>query len=160
MLKTTPYPRLSRRSFLAGSCAWTTAFVSGLLHPLRAIAAQWNKTAFDARNLGDALKAAGIVSPVTSTDIVIKAPEIAENGAQVPVDVLSNVPGTETLYIFVDKNPQPFVGSFDFKNGAEPFISTRIKMGETSNLRIVARAGGKHFMATREIKVTIGGCGA
>jgi len=152
-------PRLSRRSFL-GAMLWTTVLLSGLLRPLHALAAQWNKAAFDARNVNDALKAAGIVSPATSADIVIKAPEIAENGAQVPVDILSKLPGTETIYIFVDKNPQPFVGSFDFKNGAEPFISTRIKMGETSNLRIVVRAGGRHFAATREVKVTIGGCGA
>jgi len=159
-LNPTPGRRVSRRSFLAASALWTTALLSGLLHPLRALAAPWNKAAFDARNVNDALKAAGILNPQTSPDILIKAPEIAENGAQVPVDILSTLPGTETVYLFVDKNPQPFVGSFDFKNGAEPFISTRIKMGETSNLRIVVRAGGRHFAATREVKVTIGGCGA
>jgi sulfur-oxidizing protein SoxY len=145
----------SRRSFLA-LCA---ALLAGALRPLRVWAREWDKAAFDARNVNDALKSSGIVNPTASADIVIKAPEIAENGAQVPVDVLSKVPATDIVYLFVDKNPQPFVGSFDFMNGAEPFISTRIKMGETSNLRVVVRAGGKHFVATREIKVTIGGCG-
>jgi len=155
-LNTKPDLRLSRRSFLALSAA----VLAAALRPLHAWAGEWNKAAFDARNVNDALKSAGILNPAASADIVIKAPEIAENGAQVPVDILSKLPGTDTVYIFVDKNPQPFVGSFDFLNGAEAFISTRIKMGETSNLRVVVRAGGKHFVATREIKVTIGGCGA
>ena len=149
----------TRRSFLTAGMARAAGFVLVLLRPLQALAAEWNKAAFDARNVNDALKSAGIVSPTPSADIVIKAPEIAENGAQVPVDIVSQVPGTDAVFVFVDKNPQPFVGSFSFKNGAEPFISTRIKMGETSNLRVVARAGGKDFMAIREVKVTIGGCG-
>ena len=155
MSNSTPRPGRSRRSFLA----LAAALLAGVLRPLRTWARDWDKAAFDARNVNDALKSAGIVNPALSADIVIKAPEIAENGAQVPVDILSKVPGTDIVYIFVDKNPQPFVGSFDFMNGAEPFISTRIKMGETSNLRVVVRAGGRHFVATREIKVTIGGCG-
>lgn len=155
MSSTTPGRGVSRRSFLALSAA----LLAGALRPLRVWAREWDQVAFDARNVNDALKSAGIVNPTPSTDIVIKAPEIAENGAQVPVDILSKLPGTDIVYIFVDKNPQPFVGSFDFMNGAEPFISTRIKMGETSNLRVVVRAGGRHHMATREIKVTIGGCG-
>jgi sulfur-oxidizing protein SoxY len=96
---------------------------------------------------------------VASADLIIRAPEIAENGAQVPIEVVSKIPGTRVLYLFVDKNPQPFVGSFEFLEGAEPFISTRIKMGETSDLRVVVRAGGKAYVALREIKVTIGGCG-
>jgi sulfur-oxidizing protein SoxY len=154
-LNTKPDLRLSRRSFLALSAA----LLAAALRPLHAWAGEWNKAAFDARNVNDALRSAGILNPAASADIVIKAPEIAENGAQVPVDILSKLPGTDTVYIFVDKNPQPFVGSFDFLNGAEAFISTRIKMGETSNLRVVVRAGGKHFVATREVKVTIGGCG-
>lgn len=150
----------TRRSLLTAGAAFAAAFVSALTRPLQALAAEWNKAAFGARTVNDALKSAGIVSPTASADIVIKAPEIAENGAQVPVDIVSKVPGTDAVFVFVDKNPQPFVGSFNFKNGAEPFISTRIKMGETSNLRVVARARGKDFMAIREVKVTIGGCGA
>jgi sulfur-oxidizing protein SoxY len=90
---------------------------------------------------------------------VIKAPEIAENGAQVPVEITSNLPGTRIIYIVVDKNPQPLAGTFEFMEGAEAFVSTRIKMGETSNLRVVAQSGGKFYMSVREVKVTIGGCG-
>ena len=76
-----------------------------------------------------------------------------------PIEVQSNIADTRVLYLFVDKNPQPMAGTFEFMGGAQPFISTRIKMGETSNLRVIALAGGKYFMVAREIKVTIGGCG-
>jgi sulfur-oxidizing protein SoxY len=147
-----------RRSALK-AVALSAAFAADLLQPLRALAAEWHKAAFDAREVARALEAAGLADAAPSEDIVIKAPEIAENGAQVPIEVLSRLPGAQTLYLFVDKNPQPFVGSFEFLGGAEPFISTRIKMGETSDLRVVVRAGGKAYVALREIKVTIGGCG-
>ena len=148
-----------RRTFLAHTGLFATALLAALVRPLHAAVAQWNRAAFDARTVDAALRAAGILHPAASAEIIIKAPEIAENGAQVPVEVLSRLAGTQAIYIFVDKNPQPYVGSFEFKPGAEPFISTRIKMGETSNLRIVVLAGSKHYVATREVKVTIGGCG-
>jgi len=136
------------------------AVAAGLIEPLRAVAGEWNKAAFDAREIGLALKAADVANATASADLIIRAPEIAENGAQVPIEVVSKIPGTQILYLFVDKNPQPFVGSFEFLEGAEPFISTRIKMGETSNVRVVARAGSKVYVALREVKVTIGGCAA
>jgi sulfur-oxidizing protein SoxY len=135
-----------------------TAVAAGLIEPLRAVAGEWNKAAFDAREIRLALKAAGVANAVASADLIIRAPEIAENGAQVPIEVVSKIPGTRVLYLFVDKNPQPFVGSFEFLEGAEPFISTRIKMGETSNVRAVARAGSNLYIALCEVKVTIGGC--
>src|SRR5262245_59832264 len=146
------------RAVLIGS-AVGTALAAGLLAPLRGLAGEWAKAAFDATNVDLAMSEAGIVSPAQSDGIVIKAPEIAENGAQVPIEVQSTIPGTHVIYIIVDRNPQPMAGSFELLSGAEPFISTRIKMGETSNLRVVVEAGGKYFMAAREIKVTIGGCG-
>lgn len=139
--------------------ALSGALAVGLLRPLRVLAGDWNKAAFDARDVGRALAVAGLADATASEDIVIKAPEIAENGAQVPIEVVSKLSGAQTVYLFVDKNPQPFVGSFEFLSGAEPFVATRIKMGETSNLRVVVRAGGKAYVALREIKVTIGGCG-
>jgi sulfur-oxidizing protein SoxY len=147
-----------RRSVLH-AIALSGALAAGLLRPLRALSGEWNKPAFDARDVVRALEAAGLADAATTDDIVIKAPEIAENGAQVPIEVRSRLPGAQTLYLFVDKNPQPFVGSFEFLGAAEPFVSTRIKMGETSNLRVVVRAGGRAYVALREIKVTIGGCG-
>jgi sulfur-oxidizing protein SoxY len=128
------------------------------LTPLRALAA-WNKDAFAAKSAADALKSLGAPSAQASGDIVIEAPQIAENGAVVPIEITSTIPGTTSIAVLVDKNPYPLVAKFDFMEGALPFIKVNAKMGESSDVRVVATAGGKHYVATREIKVTIGGCG-
>lgn len=127
--------------------------------PLKALAAKWNRSAFEAGKVEAAIAAVGASGAVSSEDILINAPEIAENGAQVPIEIQSNIPETEAILIFSDKNVQPYVGSFEFRNGAEAFIATRIKMGDTSNLRVYVRSRGKYFVRIREVKVTIGGCG-
>jgi len=134
------------------------ALVSGVV-PLWALAAAWNKVAFDAHALPEVLKAIGASSVVESDKIELRAPEIAENGAIVPVEITSRIPGTESIYIIADKNPQPLVAEFDFTGATDPFISTRIKMGETSKVRVIVKAGGKFYATTRDVKVTIGGCG-
>jgi sulfur-oxidizing protein SoxY len=149
-----------RRSVLKSATVGASAVLGyGLLAPLRALAALWPAGAFEAKTIEEALKAAGVIDPISSESIAIKAPEIAENGAQVPVEITSQLPGTHSIYIFVDKNPQPLAGTFEFREGAEPFVSTRIKMGESSILRIAVQSNGKYYVATREVKVTIGGCG-
>jgi sulfur-oxidizing protein SoxY len=99
-------------------------------------------------------------APVDSKDIELKAPDIAENGAVVPLEITSNIPGTESITIFIDKNPFPYVGTFDVSKGAMPFIALRVKMAESSNIRAVVQAAGKTFATAKEVKVTIGGCGA
>ena len=129
-----------------------------LLKPFSALAA-WNKEAFGAKTPADALKTLGSANPEASKQIVIEAPQIAENGAVVPIEISSNVPGTTSIAVVIDKNPFPLAGKFDFKEGALPFVKLNVKMGETSDVRVVATAGGKHYVATKEIKVTIGGCG-
>ena len=129
-----------------------------LAKPLAALAA-WNEQAFGAKSAADALKGIGAGAPQASKDIVIEAPQIAENGAVVPIEISSNLPGTTSIAVIIEKNPFPLAGKFDFKDGALPFVKLNVKMGETSDVRVVAVAGGKHFAATREIKVTIGGCG-
>jgi sulfur-oxidizing protein SoxY len=129
-----------------------------LLKPFAALAA-WNEQAFGAKTAADALSNLGAPSPAPSKDIVIDAPQIAENGAVVPIEVMSNIPGTTSIAVVIEKNPFPLAGKFDFKDGALPFVKLNVKMGETSDVRVVAMAGGKPFVATREIKVTIGGCG-
>jgi sulfur-oxidizing protein SoxY len=151
-----------RRTFLksagiAGSVA--VAIGAGLFKSGEAFAAAWNKDAFAAKTISDAQSTAGFAGAAESKDIVIKAPEIAENGAVVPVEVTSNIAGTTSMAIFVEKNPTPMVASFEFMNGAESFVSTRIKMGQTSLVRVAVKAGGKTYMASKEVKVTIGGCG-
>ena len=142
---------MTRRSLLA---------VLGLLlaKPLSVLAA-WNEQAFGAKTAADALKGIGAAAATPSKDIVIDAPQIAENGAVVPIEISSNVPGTSAIAVVIEKNPFPLAGRFEFKEGALPFVKLNVKMGETSDVRVVAFAGGKQFSATREIKVTIGGCG-
>jgi len=157
-----PLGQASRRKVLralALGSAYITSFAAGWLRPVQLLAAEWNKAAFDAKVLADALKGIGATSVADSNQILLKAPEIAENGAIVPVEITSRIPGTQTIYIIADKNPQPLVAIFDIAGGMEPFISTRIKMGESSKVRILVKAGGKFYVATQEVKVTIGGCG-
>ena len=132
---------------------------SGLLLPLRALAATWNKAAFASKTPADALKSIGAPSPAESKDILIEAPQIAENGAVVPIEVTSNVPNTKSIAVIVDQNLFPLAAQFEFMEGALPFLRINVKMGESSWVRVVAEAGGKHYSAAREIKVTIGGCG-
>lgn len=140
-----------RRTLLA-------AAVAGLFRPWSALAA-WSKDAFGAKSTADALKGLGVVNATPSKDILIEAPQIAENGAVVPIEITSNLAGTRSISVLIDHNPFPLVARFDFMEGALPFIKLNAKMGETSEVRVIAEAGGKHFVATREIKVTIGGCG-
>ena len=129
-----------------------------LLKPLAALAA-WNKEAFGARSAAEALKSLGASSPAPSRDIVIEAPQIAENGAVVPIEIQSNIPGTSALVVLIEKNPFPLAGRFSFLEGALPFVKLNVKIGETSDVRVVAQAGGRYYTASKEIKVTIGGCG-
>jgi sulfur-oxidizing protein SoxY len=142
----------------AGAGAVAVAVAAGLLKPTQAMAA-WNKDAFEAKNVVDAMRGLGATSPADSKDITIKAPDIAENGAVVPVEITSAIPGTTSIAIIAEKNGTPLVGNFNLSGGAQGFISTRIKMGQTSLVRAVVNAGGKSYMAAKEVKVTIGGCG-
>jgi sulfur-oxidizing protein SoxY len=138
--------------------ALAAALAAGLLRP-GAAAAAWNKGAFDAKTIADAMKALGFAGAVESKDIQIRAPEIAENGAVVPIDITSNIPGTTSISVFIEKNPFPYTGTFDVSQGALPFVHLRAKIGESSPVRVVVAAGGKYFTTAKEVKVTIGGCG-
>ena len=130
-----------------------------LARPWAALAAAWNKGAFGAKTLADALKGIGASGAAPSKDLVIEAPQIAENGAVVPIEITSNIPGTTSIAVLIDRNPFPLVAKFDFMEGALPYVKVNVKMGETSEVRSIAQAGGKSYMATKEIKVTVGGCG-
>ena len=149
----------SRRVVLKGAGgAFAAALAAGLLQPGSALAA-WNKGAFEAKTTADAMKALGVANAVESKDIQIRAPEIAENGAVVPIDITSTIPGTTSISVFIDKNPFPYTGTFDVSQGALPFVHLRVKVGESSPVRVVVAAGGKYFTTAKEVKVTIGGCG-
>jgi len=147
---------MQRRDFLQlllGAAAAT------LLLPINVLAAIWNKAAFEATTVDAAAKDMGIASESVSPDIQIKAPDYAENGAVVQVEVRSNIPNTEAIAILVDKNPTSLIANFMFSNGAEPFVVTRIKMAETSNVVAIAKVGGQYFKARKNIEVSENGCG-
>ena len=151
-----------RRDFLkasGGAGALALATATGVLKAGPVAAAEWNQDAFAAKAVDDALKGIGATNLIESKDIAITAPEIAENGAVVPVAVASKIPNTQTISIIAEKNPFPLVASFNVANGGEGYVSTRLKMGETSNVRAVVKADGKFYTAVKEVKVTIGGCG-
>ena len=134
------------------------ALAGSLLLPLRAFAA-WNKEAFQSKTAADALKGLGVGASSESKDIVIDAPQIAENGAVVPIEVTSHLAGTRSISLVVEKNPFPLAARFDFGDGALPYVKVNVKLGESSFVRVVAEAGGRFYTASKEIKVTIGGCG-
>ena len=152
----------TRRNLLkAGSSAGLLAALvaAGIVRPGEALAADWNKAAFEMKTLPDALKALGAGSPANSADIVMRAADIAENGAVVPVGVESKIPGTESISILIDKNPTPLAASFGIPAGTEPSVTTRVKMGQTADVYALVKANGKFYVAKKEIKVTLGGCG-
>ncbi|HHH38259.1 MAG TPA: thiosulfate oxidation carrier protein SoxY, partial [Sedimenticola sp.] len=148
-----------RRIFLKGSLgagALGVAIGAGLITP-RAVLAAWPEKAFEAKKVPDALKAlAGSDQLTESGEIKIKAPDIAENGAVVPVTVSSGIEGIESISIIAVNNPSPLIASFELGEGAEGFISTRIKMGKTGDVVAVVKANGKLYSARKEVKVTIG----
>jgi len=151
-----------RRSVLkASGSAGLLALLAGagLSAPNIAVAADWNKAAFDGKTLQDAFKALGAGSPANSAQIVLNAPDIAENGAVVPIIVESKITGTDSIALLVEKNRSPLVAAFDIPPGTEASVSMRIKMNETSNVYALVKANGKHYVAKKEIKVTLGGCG-
>jgi sulfur-oxidizing protein SoxY len=130
----------------------------GLLLPLRALAA-WNKEAFQSKTPADALKGLGVGASTDSKDILIDAPQIAENGAVVPIEITSNIANTRSIAVVIEKNPFPLAAKFDFGEGALPYVKLNAKLGESSFVRVVAEAGGRFYTAAQEVKVTIGGCG-
>src|SRR4029078_9561370 len=107
----------------------------------------------------ETVKALGATAPVPSKDVTfVSTPDIAENGAVVPIGIVSNVPKTEAIAILVEKNPNMLAAVFDIPAGTDPSLSTRIKMGQSSNVYALVKADGKYYVASKEIKVTLGGC--
>jgi sulfur-oxidizing protein SoxY len=151
-----------RRILLKGSLAAGAVGVAvgaGLLAP-RAVLAAWNEAAFNATDMKAGLKALiGVEAGEASSDITIKAPDIAENGAVVPVTVETTTPGVKSITIIAEGNQTPLIASFNLGEAAVPNVSTRIKMGKTANVQAVVQTADKVFSAVKEVKVTIGGCG-
>ena len=137
---------------------------TALLLPLRAVAALWNKAAFDAEKLEEATKNLAINVEIPSQDIEIIAPNKAENGAIVQVEITSRIPNTEAIAVFVEKNPTALIGNFMFSQyqennlGAMPYLVTRIKMAETSDIKIIVKAGDQYYSNAKHVIVLESGC--
>ena len=119
----------------------------------------WNKGAFDGKSLTDVVKAMGGSTAALSTDVVLSAPEIAENGNVVRMGVESKLAGTSQIALLVEKNPNVLSAAFDVIAGSDASFATNVKMGQTSNVYALAKVGDKFFYAVKEVKVTLGGCG-
>jgi sulfur-oxidizing protein SoxY len=151
-----------RRTLLKGAgsgAALVAALAAGLLRPVQAMAAEWNRAAFEAKDMAGALKGIGAASLAESGDLILKVPEIAENGAVVPIDVVSNIPDISEISIIIEKNPFPLSAHFRFANGAQGDVSVRLKFAQTSMVKVIAKAGDKFYTVQKEVKVTVGGCG-
>jgi sulfur-oxidizing protein SoxY len=150
---------VTRRVMLQRSARVAGLLAAAGLLPAGARAA-WPQAAFEAKNLADAMKALGGSAPAESKDVTLTGPDIAENGAVVPVGCACNLPGVKRLALLVEKNPNTLAAVFDVTDALEPNFSTRVKMGQSSNVFAVAMlADGKVLFAQKEIKVTLGGCG-
>jgi sulfur-oxidizing protein SoxY len=142
----------------SGAALLSVLAAAGIITPGVALA-DWNKAAFEAKSMADTLKALGATTPADSKDVQLTAPDIAENGAVVPIGVASTLPNITMVAIMIEKNPSTLAATFTLPAGTEPNIQTRVKMGQTSNVFAVVKSDGKFFMTSKEIKVTMGGCG-
>jgi sulfur-oxidizing protein SoxY len=154
--------RMKRRLFLKGSLAGSAVGVAvgaGLLAPQSVLAAAWPAAGFEAKKIEDSIAGSMGSATTEATDkITVKAPDIAENGAVVPVTVSTDL-AAESIAVIAEQNPAPLAALFEMGPGTEGFVSTRIKMGKTGDVVAVVKAEGKLYAARKGVKVTIGGCG-
>ena len=154
---------LHRRTFLKGTLASAlvaAAAAVGLFRPRLTQAAEWPRDAYGAKSVDDALKNLyGTSSTTASPAVKVRAPLQAENGAVVPVSLSTDLPDVQGMSVLVEKNAQPLAAHINLGEGAVPYFSVNIKMGSTSDVHFVVKAGGKLYSAKQNIKVTVGGCG-
>ena len=141
-----------------GLAVMALAMAAGLFKPSLA-RAEWNKEAFSTKSFADAVKAMGGSQPVESKEITIDSPDIAENGAVVPFAVSSKLPNTQSISLLIEKNPNILAAEFAIPSGTDPWINTRVKMGQTSRVIALVKAGDKFYYNAKDVKVTLGGCG-
>ncbi|SIS62285.1 thiosulfate oxidation carrier protein SoxY [Neptunomonas antarctica] len=150
---------IDRRSIVKVIAVGGALMGASVLMPRIALAA-WSKEAFEAKEQTAAMKALlGSDALEESTEVNLKAPDIAENGAVVPITVVSTLSGVESMSIFVEGNPSPLSAEFIIPAGTQADVSTRVRMGKTTKVTAVVKANGKLYSASKEVKVTIGGCG-
>lgn len=152
----------SRRQALAHAATVASLMAAAGVWPGVALAqaGAYPKTAFETRSMNEVLKALGHARPVASTEVHLSAPDIAENGAQVPLDLSTALPGVKRLLLLIETNPNILAAVFDLTEAIEPSLSTRVKMSESSPVYGVAvMADGRVLFARKEVRVTLGGCG-
>jgi sulfur-oxidizing protein SoxY len=150
---------MNRRDLLLHSRKVAALLATAGLLPQAAHAA-YNAAAFEVKTLAELVKVLGVGAPAESRDLTITGPDVAENGAAVPVAVSTALPGVKKLLLLVEKNPSVLSAMFDVTDAVDAHFSTRVKMGQSSNVYAVAMMGdGKVLYAQKEIKVTLGGCG-
>lgn len=154
-----PKRRVLLKASLAAS-ALGAVMGSGLLTPRRLLAG-WSKEAFGAKEIAKAMAALAPDdrAPQASDKIVVTAPDIAENGSVVPVTVEASLPDVTRILLFSEKNAMPLIADFTLPAGTEAYVSTRIKMAQTGSVVAIVQSGGQLFTASKEVKVTVGGCG-
>jgi sulfur-oxidizing protein SoxY len=149
-----------RRNVLKGTVgvgALSVAVGAGLLKFGQALA-EWNQAAFDAKKVRDSLASIGALSAANTDNIILNVPDIAEDSASVPVEVLVNMSDVDSLYILAENNAHPLIADYTFTDFGG-YMFTRIKMGQTAPVRVVVKAGGKVWTAAKEVKITVRGCG-
>jgi sulfur-oxidizing protein SoxY len=158
-----PLSRLSRRSLLQGATLACLAGIgASLLRSTAAFAADaagWPQDAFKQKNEADAIKALYGKAAEVSDKVKLDAPEIAENGAVVPIGVSTTLPNVTSISVLVPENPYSLAASYKIPEGTMPSVSNRLKMAKTSNVIAIVESDGKLYSATKEVKVTVGGCG-
>jgi sulfur-oxidizing protein SoxY len=149
----------TRRELLSHSGKVASLLAASGLLPAVA-QAQWNKGAFEAKTMAEVTKAFGGGAPVANPGVTVSGPDIAENGAVVPVGAACSLPGVRRLMVLVEKNPNALAAVFDVNDAVDANFNTRVKMGQSSDVYAVAQmADGRFLFAQKEIKVTLGGCG-
>lgn len=151
----------TRRDMLSHSATVAALLAAAGVLPATALAQPgWNAAAFDAKSIPELMKTLGSGTPVASNDVTVTGPDIAENGAVVPVGAATTLAGVKRMLVLVEKNPAVLTAIFDVSDAIEPNFSTRVKMGQSSNVYAVAMMNdGKVLFAQKEVKVTLGGCG-
>ena len=149
---------IERREFLRSAFA-----IVGTLIMTPSHSSDWDKIAYNKTRIVDSIKSVGIndfSNIIDGSDLIeLNTPEIAENGAIVPITIQSQIPQTERIFVFSEKNPQPLVSDYVFSTKVTPYVASRIKMAETSYVHVLVLADGKFYRTAKEVKVTIGGCG-
>lgn len=152
----------TRRKLLIGAGAASTlslATATGLLSAGAAQASGLTANDFGVNDFETMLNDIGGVNAQISNGISITVPDVAEQGAFVPIEIYSQIPGSESIAILVERNAIPVVARFEFKNGGVARVATRIKLAESSPVHVVVRAEGKHYRATKSVQAVVGGCG-